>query len=175
MAQLPYSPLRRWLLQSPLGLVALPAQSAPTRLPQDFVLQTSKGEVVLSQIKASVLYLDIWASWCGPCKLSFPWMQTMHERYASQGLSIIAVNVDERPSDAQQFLKRIAQPGFTLAFDHAALVPQALELKVMPTAYVIRPASLELLHRHAGFRLSDQEPLERLLTSLLDRSKKPLS
>lgn len=99
----------------------------------------------------------------------------MYERYASQGLSIIALNVDERPSDAQQFLKRIAQPGFTLAFDHAALVPQALELKVMPTAYVIRPASLELLHRHAGFRLSDQEPLERLLTSFLDRSKKPSS
>ena len=62
------------------------------------------------------LLVDFWASWCGPCKQSFPWMNDMQARYAGKGLRVVAVNVDQKPSDAQKFLNENAA-NFDVVFD----------------------------------------------------------
>ena len=74
------------------------------------------ADINFDQLKGKVVYLDFWASWCGPCRDSFPWMEAMHKKYAAQGLEIIAVNLDQEPELAQKFLKQYA-PDFRIEYD----------------------------------------------------------
>lgn len=52
--------------------------------------------------------VDFWASWCAPCRLSFPWMDRLHATQAGAGLRIVAVNLDARRAEADVFLVRHA-------------------------------------------------------------------
>src|SRR5262245_25863233 len=70
----------------------------------------------LARLHGRVVYLDFWASWCAPCRQSFPWMQSMNAAYQAQGLSIIAVNLDRHRTDADVFLKRFPHT-FQVLFD----------------------------------------------------------
>src|SRR6202453_5010500 len=70
----------------------------------------------LHGFRGRVVYLDFWASWCGPCRQSFPWMQTMKSTYEVQGLTVIAVNLDTNRAEADKFLNRF-HPTFEVRFD----------------------------------------------------------
>src|SRR5260221_1127281 len=81
-------------------LTAAPPQSAP-----NVALQTADGEtVLLSAYKGKVVLVDFWASWCVPCKTSFPALDSLYTEYQRRGLEVLAVNLDERRRDAATFL-----------------------------------------------------------------------
>ena len=92
--------------------------------------------VDLAKLRGSVVYVDFWASWCGPCKRSFPWMNEMSRKYASKGLHVVAINVDKKRDDADRFLK--ASPAeFTVVYDAAGSTPAAWQVKSMPSSYLV--------------------------------------
>ena len=71
-----------------------------------FALPTAAGDTVgLERLRGKVVYVDFWASWCGPCRRSFPWMNEMQRRYGSHGLSIVAINVDKKRADKEKDAK----------------------------------------------------------------------
>ena len=73
----------------------------------DFSLAGAKGQVTLSDYKGKVVYVDFWASWCAPCRLSFPFLNEMLAKYESQGLRIVGINVDKKAADAAKFLQKV--------------------------------------------------------------------
>ena len=77
-------------------------------------LPGTNGNVQLEDFKGKVIYLDFWASWCLPCKKSFPWMHEMKQKYAKQGFEVVAINLDEERKLADEFLKE-ADVNFTVA------------------------------------------------------------
>lgn len=115
----------------------------------------------LSDLKGKVVYVDFWASWCGPCKQSFPWMNEMQKKYAAKGLQIVAVNVDAKREEADAFLKNLP-PQFAVAFDARAEAAKRFDVKVMPTAALIGRDG-KVLSVHQGFREPDRAALEAKL------------
>lgn len=137
-------------------------QGAPA--PQ-FDLPGLEGAVKLAKLQGKVVYVDFWASWCGPCRQSFPWMNEMQAKYGAKGLQIVGVNVDAKSDDARQFLT--ATPArFAIAFDPQGATPRSYGIKGMPSSVLIGPDGKVLLE-HSGFRDADRAELESKIQSAL--------
>jgi thiol-disulfide isomerase/thioredoxin len=113
-----------------------------------------------------VVLVDFWASWCAPCKASFPIYAQLHKDYSPQGLVILAVSVDENPAAYAGFLKKLNPPFFTLHDQHQQLVREA-KVPVMPTSYLFgRDGRLRFIHQ--GFHgKATEEEMRREIESLL--------
>jgi len=135
----------------------------------DFDLPGATVAPRLTALKGKVVYVDFWASWCGPCRQSFPWMNDMHQKYGAQGLQIVAVNVDAKRGDADQFLNEVPAR-FALAFDPKGDVARRVGVKAMPTALLIG-ADGKIVRVHQGFREQDRAELEALLVAALSSAK----
>jgi thiol-disulfide isomerase/thioredoxin len=130
----------------------------------EFKLPTIKSTINLSSYAGKVVYVDFWASWCDPCRKSFPWMSEMQERYKDK-LKVIAINLDQERSEALKFLQQ-TRPEFTIAFDPAGKVAEAYEVQGMPASYLIDQSG-RIVSRHIGFRSSEKEKVETKIKALL--------
>lgn len=149
-------------------MLFIPCLAAGADLPAPaFELAGVNGPVRLADYRGKLVYLDFWASWCGPCKRSFPWMNAMQARYAAQGLQVIAVNVDTSSADAERFLA-VTPASFVIAFDPVGTTPRAYAIKGMPSSVLIDAAG-RIVHRHAGFSDGDKAGLESQIASALKR------
>jgi cytochrome c biogenesis protein CcmG/thiol:disulfide interchange protein DsbE len=92
--------------------------------------------VDLDALRGRVVYLDFWASWCAPCRQSFPWMEEMRKAHQADGLTVIAVNVDHDRADADRFLKQL-HPGFDVRFDPEGTLAQRFKVSGMPASLII--------------------------------------
>lgn len=102
----------------------------------EFDLPGASAPVKLSSLRGKVVYVDFWASWCGPCKQSFPWLNEMQARYRALGFEVIGVNVDTRRTDADRFLAQVPAR-FTVAFDERGDTPARYAARGMPSSYLV--------------------------------------
>ncbi len=121
----------------------------------------------LSDLKGRHVYLDFWASWCGPCRLSFPWMADMQRQYGSRGLQVLAINLDAKRADADAFLAK-SPAGFALVFDAKGESARRMGVKGMPTSLLIGPDG-KVVFVHQGFRLDERAALEAKLVAALNQ------
>ncbi len=135
----------------------------------DFSLPGAQGTVELSGAAGSVVYVDFWASWCGPCKQSFGWMNTMQEKYREKGLKIIGINLDGKSEDARKFLAQ-TPAHFTVAFDSKGVTPQSYGVKGMPTSFLVGRDG-KIIFQHLGFKEADSEKLEQEINAALEAKK----
>ena len=102
-----------------------------------FVLPTAEsGTISLEQLRGQVVYVDFWASWCGPCRRSFPWMNEIQQRYGGRGVTIVAINVDAKRADAERFLRQYPAT-FAVVYDGVGATPRAYDVKAMPSSYLV--------------------------------------
>ena len=149
-------------------LSAIPLQVAALEIGQlapDLELADSHLGRRLSELRGKVVYVDFWASWCGPCRQSFPWMNAMQRKYAGKGLQIIAINVEADRGDALRFLARYPAD-FAVLFDDRGHTPRQFDVKGMPSSVLIGRDGI-VRHVHLGFRLDDRDDLESRLTAAL--------
>ena len=123
----------------------------------------------LEQYRGKVVYLDFWASWCKPCRKSFPWMNSMVERYPAQEFKIVTINLDRDPEAMLDFLARVPAR-FEIYHDPAGTLAEKFQLQGMPTSYLIDQSG-QVVSGHIGFetRLIDEyeEEIEALFTTRL--------
>jgi thiol-disulfide isomerase/thioredoxin len=123
----------------------------------------------LAPVEGRVVWVDFWASWCVPCRRSFPWLNSMHRRYGSDGLQIIAVNLDKDRALADRFLAEVPAE-FALRFDPAGELAKHFGVQAMPSSYLI-DAEGNVLATHAGFRTADTADYEQAIETALSKSR----
>jgi thiol-disulfide isomerase/thioredoxin len=135
-----------------------------------FSLPTAKGEpVALDKLRGKVVYVDFWASWCGPCRRSFPWMNEMQQKYGASGFTVVAINVDKKRSDAERFL--VQNPAnFTVVYDEAGATPAAYGVKGMPSSYLV-DARGNVTFVERGFLDESKAELESRVAALVAAAK----
>ncbi|HTO49624.1 MAG TPA: TlpA disulfide reductase family protein [Burkholderiales bacterium] len=106
---------------------------------------------------AKVLYVDFWASWCGPCVRAFPFLNALDREFRDRGLQVVGINVDERADDALAFLRRY-RANFPVAKDSGGACPRAFGVVGMPASYLIDRRGI-VREVHIGFR--DGEAAQR--------------
>ena len=130
-----------------------------------FSLPGVKSTVNLANYRGKVVYVDFWASWCDPCRKSFPWMNKMQEQYKKYGFEVVAINLDEDKDLANQFLNEVPA-NFTIAFDPKGKTAESYGLKVMPSSYLIDKNG-NLVTAHRGFKAKDTAKMEQQIRQLL--------
>ncbi len=144
----------------PLDVLAAPA--SPFSL-KDYRSPTQT--VSLSEFKGKVVYLDFWASWCKPCRSSFPWMNEMHNKYANKGLEVISINLDEQMQSVAKFLHSYPA-SFRVLLDPEGNVASDYQLVGMPSSYLIDRQG-QLRKTHTGFFLKKTDAYEQEIITLL--------
>ena len=138
------------------------AQKAP-----GFTLPGQNKNIQLSKYRGKVVYLDFWASWCEPCKRSFPWMNELQTLYGEDGFEIIAVNLDTSRKDAEAFLKQMPAK-FDVAFDKSGKTAEAYNLKAMPSSFLI-DRNGKLVHKSLGYRVEEKKIVEKKIQKLVGK------
>lgn len=150
------------IVAAPVAFAAGAGDPAPP-----FTLPESNGNAVaLDNLRGRVVYVDFWASWCAPCRRSFPWMSEMQRRYGDGGLTVVAVNVDRKREDAAKFLA-VTPGAFTIVYDPAGAVASAYDVKGMPTSYLVDRAG-RIVAVDSGFREDAKAALEARIKAAVD-------
>ena len=122
-------------------------------------------DLQLAQYRGKVVVVDFWASWCAPCRRSFPWMNAMQAKYGGEGLVIVAVNVDRERSAADRFLAEVPAD-FRIYYDNQGAVAEEFGVAAMPSSFVIgRDGSI--IAQHMGFKVRKQDEYEAIIVEAL--------
>jgi thiol-disulfide isomerase/thioredoxin len=153
-----------------LGLAAAPAH-AQVKVADAFPALAPAGVVSLDggeipTLPGKVVLVDFWASWCAPCKESFPAMAKLQKEYAARGFAVVAISVDEKPAPAQAFWKKMAAP-FTGLHDRDQKLVKQVAVPAMPTSYLLgRDGRVRFVH--SGFHgAASEKALRKDIEALL--------
>ncbi|MEI8088082.1 MAG: TlpA disulfide reductase family protein [Opitutaceae bacterium] len=115
--------------------------------------------------EGKILVVDFWASWCAPCKASFPALGKINSDYAPRGVVLVGVSVDEKASAYAAFVKKQAPP-FLALHDVAQHLVRSVVVPAMPSTYVVgRDGKVRYLH--AGYHGTTTDQLLRAELELL--------
>lgn len=119
----------------------------------------------LQAYAGKVVYLDFWASWCAPCRRSFPWLDALQAKHGAAGFVVVAVNVDQERALAAQFLHEVPV-GFKVAYDPQGKLAAEWKLLGMPSSFLIDRHG-KVRASHQGFRKGDESAREAEIVRLL--------
>ncbi|QFU75564.1 TlpA family protein disulfide reductase [Halioglobus maricola] len=149
--------------------VSAAVKSGDEALPLSYpTLPLDGSQTALADLRGKVVYLDFWASWCGPCRLSFPQLEALRQEFGPQGFEVLAVSVDEDVDDALEFLQQVPV-SYPIVWDPQGESPASWGILGMPTAYLIgRDGVINRVHQ--GFRKGDGARLREEIIKLLGES-----
>ncbi len=131
----------------------------------NFTLSAINAAQKMAIEKGKVTIVDFWATWCEPCKKSFPRYQELYVKYKASGLEILAVSVDDEKREIPDFVKTYGAK-FPVGWDEGHKIADCYQPASMPTAIVIDKAGV-VRHIHGGYHNGEEKELEREIKALL--------
>ena len=133
----------------------------------DFPLHNmnGKGHTSLVAMRGQVVLLDVWASWCEPCKIELPMLDDIAHRMAGRNVVVAAVSIDQDAENMRQFVATRKKWALKFFHDPAGAVAERLAPPKMPTSYVIDQQGIVRLV-NTGFERADAKRIERRLAEL---------
>lgn len=130
-----------WLSRVPADDISSSGIYAPRKgfFAPDFTLQTAEGETItLSDLRGKAVLINLWASWCPPCRAEMPAMQKVYEANAEEGFTVLAINTtyQDDPSIAIDFVKELGL-SFPILMDQEGSVSQLYQSSALPTSFFV--------------------------------------
>lgn len=119
----------------------------------------------LDRFAGKVVLADFWASWCGPCRQSMPWLNKMSAKYSDQGLQVLGINLDESREAAKTFLDQVPVE-FDILYDPVGMHAQYYSLESMPSTIIFDHNGV-IFSRHNGFLSTREAEYEQQIISAL--------
>jgi peroxiredoxin len=160
--------LASFLISLPAATLAEGSLSAGMRAP-DFELANLLDDTerrALKDYSGQVVYLDFWASWCGPCLVAMPKIEALRQTIDSDEFVVLAINVDRNLKKARKFLTKIGV-GYDSLVDEQGRVSASYGLNAMPSSFVINRAGV-VTKVHEGFRDGDEDELRVHIKAVID-------
>ncbi|HEY9261073.1 TlpA disulfide reductase family protein [Chitinophaga sp.] len=139
--------------------------SAVGRKVNDFTLPDEKDQsLAFNQFKGKYVLIDFWASWCGPCRQSFPHMREVYQQYKDQNFEIYSISIDKSKAD---WLKAVGVENnpWKQALDNINIAGKGFAITGVPTTYLISPEGTILL-KEVGFNPDGSGEIEKKLAAL---------
>ncbi|TNC79394.1 MAG: redoxin [Oleiphilus sp.] len=151
-----------------LCLLCFPVMTLADQLAPDFTLKSlyDDSEYSLSDYRGKVVYLDFWASWCGPCRKSLPALDALQKEIGSQQFEVVAVNLDVTRQEALEFLKQYPV-SYTVLRDGSGGISRKYDLVGLPSSVLIDRTGI-IVSSFQGFHPSHIEKLRKALPYLLE-------
>lgn len=121
----------------------------------------------LTELDGKVVYLDFWASWCGPCRISLPQIVALQAELGSDRFAVLAINLDEDEQNAIRFLRRFPV-NYTVLSDPKGQVAETYELPGMPSSFVINQSG-KISLTHIGFKQGDMRMIRHHIKGLISQ------
>lgn len=132
---------------------------------KDFTLNTPEEKSLdFNSLKGKYVLIDFWASWCGPCKQSFPHMKEVYHKYKSDKFEIYSISIDK---DKAAWLKesKVQQLPWLQTLDTKNISQSSFAVTAVPTTYLVDPNG-KIIMKEVGFDSSGNGPLEKKLIEL---------
>jgi peroxiredoxin len=130
-----------------------------------FALSSVNGGNKIGVEKGKVVIVDFWATWCEPCKKSFPKYQELYVKYKSSGLEIVAISVDDEKKDIPDFIKTHGAK-FPVGWDEGHKIAECWQPPNMPSAYIIDKNGV-IKHVHNKYKDGEEKEIEKEIKALL--------
>jgi thiol-disulfide isomerase/thioredoxin len=134
-------------------------------VPEIHVESLGGKDLGIADYRGKVVLLDVWASWCGPCKQELPMLDDMAKRLRGDGIEVVAVSIDQERANLVKFLKARPRWALTIAHDPKGAIADALAPDKMPTSYIIDREGV-IRYVNSGFEPSDAAVIERRLADV---------
>lgn len=129
-------------------------------------LLSGSGSLSMDSLRGSVVYVDFWASWCGPCRQSLPLYDEMASRMPRESFNLVAINLDEHQEDATSFLE--THPvSYVVLHDPAGVSAAEWQIKAMPSSFLVAQDG-KIVREWAGFKKSHLKEIEDEIHLLLE-------
>ncbi len=156
-----------------LGISMVACAEAKENKIEDFTLNDLEGNpVTLSELDGLII-LDFWATWCPPCKVEIPYLQSFHEEFGEQGLYVVGVSSEE-VTIQKRFINDMKDEGvemtYILLVDPEGLVTRKYGVRSIPTTIFARP-DLSVIEREVGFRPEYAEKFRNIIEGNLPQTK----
>ena len=172
--------MRAWLILGGVGMLVLlgvvilittPSQTTLPRPAPDFLLPDMGGQAVrLSQLKGKVVLLNVWATWCGPCRKEMPTMEALARRLSGEDFVLLAVNQDV---DGAVTVKPYLQEGgytFPVLLDVQGEVGRKYGVTGYPETFIIDRQG-QVVYHHIGYNDWAQSQVEETLRRLIQQGE----
>jgi peroxiredoxin len=158
--------MKHWLL-----LITL-LVSSPTWAGEDnaaapnFTLKAASGENLrLSEQAGEVVFINFWASWCGPCRQEMPALDQLYQQYRDLGFTVWGINVEQDRAQADKVLRDIPV-SFPILFDDNNQVSELYGVDAMPMSVLVdRRGQIRLVHR--GYKPGHEQYYDQMIRALV--------
>lgn len=134
----------------------------------DFTLESVNGQGTISMksMEGKVVLVDFWATWCEPCKKSFPKYEELNVKYKDSGLQIVAISEDDDKDGVPEFGSEHGAK-FPIGWDEGKEIAEKWQPKSMPQAFIVDKKGV-VRHAHLGYHDGDEDKLDGQIKKLLD-------